>query len=130
MASETEARVESVIPILRVRDIQASVAYYRDALGFAKLWGAEPPYADFCAVGRDGSEIMLCEGGQGCSGTWLFVRVEDVTALHGAFQAGGAKIVHPPTNFSWGYEMSVEDPDGHTLRFASVHRDDIPFADR
>jgi predicted enzyme related to lactoylglutathione lyase len=130
MASEPKAEVEGVIPILRVKDIQTSVAYYSDALGFSKLWGAEPPYMDFCAVGRDRSEIMLCEGRQGCPGTWLFIRVNDVLALHGVYAGSGAKIVHPPTNFSWGFEMSVEDPDGHVLRFASVHRDDMPFADR
>jgi predicted enzyme related to lactoylglutathione lyase len=130
MGSEPAGKVEGVVPILRVRDIQASVAYYEGALGFSKLWGAEPPYGDFCAVGRDGWEIMLCEGGQGCPGTWLFLRVDDVLAMHEAIAAGGAKIVHPPTNFSWGFEMSVEDPDGHVLRFASMHREDLPFADR
>lgn len=73
---------------------------------------------------------MLCGGGQGHPGTWVFVRVDDVLALHAEFVRNGAKIEHPPTNFSWGYEMSVKDPDGHILRFASMHRDDLPFADR
>jgi hypothetical protein len=42
----------------------------------------------------------------------------------------GVKIKLPPTNFSWAYEMQVEDPDGHILRFGTDPKDEEPLADR
>ena len=72
-------------------------------------------------------EIYLCQGGQGQPGTWVWVGVEDVGALFREYKASGATIRRPPTNHCWAYEMIVEDPDGHVLRFGSAPRGDVPF---
>jgi len=34
-----------------------------------------------------------------------------------------------PTNFSWAYELRLEDPDGHILRFGTDPDSTKPFAD-
>jgi len=96
--------------------MQASVRYYVDVLGFHNaVWGSD----DFTCVFRDGAAIYLCEGGQGCAGTWAWIGVEDAQALFEEYQASGAKILKGPVNHPWALEIQVEDPDGHVLRFGS-----------
>jgi uncharacterized glyoxalase superfamily protein PhnB len=100
-----------------------SLRYYVDVLGFANAdWGGD----DFTLVTRDGAGIYLSEGDQGHPGTWVWVGVDDVAALYREYAASGATIREPPRNFPWAYEMKVEDPDGHILRFGSEPRDDLP----
>ncbi len=107
---------ECANPILRVADMARSVRYYVDVLGFRNAeWGTD----DFTCVSRDAAGIYLCRGAQGQPGTWVWIGVEDVESLFGEYRARGAVICHPPQNYSWAYEMRVEDPDGHVLRFGS-----------
>ena len=68
-------------------------------------------------MNRDCAGIYLCQGGQGRPGTWVWLGVEDVESLHEEYKASGAQIRHAPLNYPWAYEMKVEDPDGHILRF-------------
>ena len=37
-------------------------------------------------------------------------------------RARGARFQEAPTSYPWAYEMRVEDPDGHVLRFGSGPR--------
>jgi predicted enzyme related to lactoylglutathione lyase len=115
-ASQHRTRFECSAPILTVSDMAASVRYYVGVLGFTNAdWGT----GDFTCVRRDRAGIYLCRGGQGQPGTWVWIGVEDVVALHREYQASGAKVRHPPQNYPWALEMKVEDPDGHVLRFGS-----------
>ena len=115
--------IENTVPILCVRDIKTSVKYYEQILGFKEAdWGDT-----FTSVGRDGNGFYLCEGAQGCPGTWAWVGVHDVYVLYEEFREKGAKIVLPPTNYPHALEMRVEDPDGHVLRFGSGPLEDEPF---
>lgn len=117
-------RFENSTPILRVTDMAASVRYYVDVLGFRNAdWGND----DFTCVTRDSAGIYLCRGDQGQPGTWVWIGVEDVAVLHEEYKASGARIRHPPENYPWAYEMKVEDPDGHVLRFGSEPRGELPF---
>ena len=125
-ASSTSRRAsfERAEPILRVRDLAASVRYYADALGFTPAgWGT----ATFTAVSRDGAGLYLCEGEQGHAGTWAWLGVDDVAVLYEEYCRSGARILRPPRNYPWAYEMQVEDLDGHVLRIGSEPRGDIPF---
>jgi catechol 2,3-dioxygenase-like lactoylglutathione lyase family enzyme len=109
-------RFEGSTPILMVTDMAASVCYYADVLGFQNAaWGTD----DFTCVHRDRAGIYLCRGGQGRPGTWAWIGVEDVEALHQEYKASGATIRHVPQNYPWALEMKVEDPDRHVLRFGS-----------
>jgi predicted lactoylglutathione lyase len=109
------AIIENVTPILRVEDLAVSRRYYIETLGFTLEWDA----GTMISVSRDRRAIMLCERAQGQPGTWLWVGVEDADVLFAEYSAKGARIRNPPQNFSWAYEFSVEDPDGHVLRFGS-----------
>lgn len=120
--------IENITPILYVQDMSRSLAFYVDILGFKKAeWGDE----NFTSVGRDNSGLYLCNGGQGNPGTWIWIGFDgDVFSLHQQLISKGVTIKLPPTNFSWAYEMRVEDPDGHILRFGTDPNDKEPFADR
>jgi predicted enzyme related to lactoylglutathione lyase len=116
-------RFEHANPILSVRDLARSVAYYVGVLGFTNAdWGDD----DFTLVTRDTAGIYLCRGDQGKPGTWAWIGVEDVAALHDEYVASGAAIMEAPRSFPWAYEMKITDPDGHVLRFGSEPRTDIP----
>jgi len=123
-ANRARTRFEHADPILRVADMTRSLRYYTTVLGFTPAdWGTE----DFTSVNRDGAGIYLCQGDQGQPGTWVWVGVEDVAALHEEYVEAGALIRSAPVNYPWAYEMTVEDPDGHVLRFGSGPRTDIPL---
>ena len=106
---------ECVSPILRVASLARSLSYYVSVLGFRQEWGGD----DFACITRDNISIYLSEDDQGVPGTWVWIGVGDVSALHEEYTAKGATILHPPQNFPWALEMKVGDPDGHVLRFGS-----------
>jgi uncharacterized glyoxalase superfamily protein PhnB len=81
------------------------------------------------SVSRDGKPVMLCEGSQGQPGTWIWIGVEDIEPLFNDSAAKGVKARQPPTNYRWAYEMRIEDPDGHVLRFGSEPKLDRPFVE-
>ena len=116
---------EGVTPILRVRDILPSIEYYVRTLGFKVDW--QGPY--FASLSRGKCHIFLSQGDQGRSGGWVWIGVEDADALLEEYQRTGAKIRHPPTNYSWAYEMQVEDIDGNVLRLGSEPKQNVPFGE-
>ncbi|MCC7009730.1 MAG: VOC family protein [Acidobacteria bacterium] len=111
-----QTKFEHASPILRVDDMARSIRYYEEALGFTnEEWSGD----EFACVTRDGASIYLALGDQGHPGTWVWLGVGNVEALHREYQARGAFIVQPPEHFPWAVEMRVTDPDGHVLRFGS-----------
>ena len=121
-------RFECTIPILWVRDIQASLAFYEQTLGFTRDWGGDDASSIIASISRDDCHLMLFERGQGNPGTWAWVGVEDVQPLYELYRSRGAKIILPPSNFRWALEMRVEDPDSNVLRIGSESLPNVPFA--
>jgi catechol 2,3-dioxygenase-like lactoylglutathione lyase family enzyme len=113
-------------PILRVADLDASVRYYVDVLGFEEAWRSE---GVIVSVGRGPCHIFLSEGDQGNTGAWVWIGVGDAAALHREFVAKGAKVRQPPTNHPWALEIQVEDLDGNVLRFGSDPIEGQPFGE-
>jgi catechol 2,3-dioxygenase-like lactoylglutathione lyase family enzyme len=122
----TPARLEGACPILKVRNLQASIDFYVGVLGFKVNWHHPGVMA---GVSRDRAHVMLCEGDQGKPGTWVWFGVDDCAMLFEEYLPKGASIRLPPTNYPWSYEMHVEDPDGHVLRFGSEPKEDRPFSE-
>ena len=110
--------VECITPILRVESLPASIRYYVEVLGVGVEWGSEAG-SEMASVSRDGHSIMLCQGGQGQPGSWVWIGVDDIQPLFERYKRNGAKFRQAPLNRPWAYEMQVEDPDGHVLRFGS-----------
>jgi hypothetical protein len=68
---------------------------------------------------RDKVEIFFCLHGQGQSGAWHSVFVNDVDSLDEELKQRGAKIVMPVKDEPLAVrELHVEDPDGQTYRFS------------
>lgn len=115
-------KLEKTIPILYAADVNRSLAYYTDILGFEQKWEWENP-PTFGGVVKDDVEIFFCKEGQGHPGTWICLVVDDVDAYHQTLLAKGATILAPPESKPWNMrEMFVKDPDGHILRIG--HRID------
>ena len=115
-AGPVTVRFENSQPILRVEDMNASLRFYVDKLGFRSAdWGGD----DFTSVNRDSAGIYLCRGDQGRGGAWIWIGVEDAEKLHDELKVRGVAIRMPLTNHSWALEFQVEDPDGNVIRFSS-----------
>jgi predicted lactoylglutathione lyase len=120
-------RIENIQPILSVKDMSISRAFYKGILGFDEAdWGSD----NFTSFNRDKSGIYLCKEGQGCPGTWIWIGIDgNIFALYNELLEKGAKIRQPPVNYSWALEMHIEDPDGHILRFGTDPDYNEPFLD-
>lgn len=104
--------IENTIPILRVRNLAASLDYYERTLGFTTDWSSP----DFAGVTRDGCHIYLAQGDQGQPGAWLWVGLHDVDAMYEECRSRGANIRSEIVSHPWAREFQVEDPDGNVLR--------------
>jgi catechol 2,3-dioxygenase-like lactoylglutathione lyase family enzyme len=123
--NDAAVKFEGGNPIFRVRSLPASLDYYVRVLGF-KLDFETPGFA---SVSRGRFHLFLCEGDQGNPGSWVWIGVSDADALFEEYRASGANIRHPPTNYSWAFEMQVEDLDGNVLRLGSEPKPDQLFGE-
>jgi hypothetical protein len=121
----TNQPFEGVSPILPVKSLSASLDYYLHKLGFKMDW--QGPFV--ASVSRGRCHIFLSEGDQGNPGTWVWIGVNDAAALYDEYRSKGARIRHPPTNYTWAYEMQVEDLDGNVLRMGSDQKADQPVGE-
>ena len=127
MKDATQSNVDSIAPILLVRDIYASVDWYTDKLGFKveKIWG-EPP--SFAMANAGDCTIMLKQSQKGprdnaasLSGMWdAYIWVRDMKPVMEMLQSGGVAIHRGPEEAPYGCEeVEVRDPDGHLLCFGA-----------
>jgi predicted enzyme related to lactoylglutathione lyase len=119
-------RLTGISPVLLVTDLDRSVAYYRDRLGFeCELYG-EPP--DFATADRDGQTILLALARdaerlvphwQIVDKMWnVYIRVDDADAIYAELQKRGAEIDYTIYDAPHGFrEFGVQDPDGHDIAF-------------
>ena len=123
--AKPRAVFERATPILPVRQLETSIDFYVKVLAFDMDFIGP---GRFASVSRDRCHLFLSEGDQGNPRIWVWIGVDDVEALLEEFRAQGHQVVHPPTNYAWGYEIQVEDPDGNVLRIGSERRADRPDA--
>lgn len=107
-----------VTPVLRVSNAGASRDYHVKVLGFK----VDFDMGFFVSASRGRCCLFLSEGNQGHPESWVWIDGKDVDALYEEYKASGAKIRHPPTNYSWALEMQVEDLDRNILRLGSDPR--------
>ena len=109
-------------PILVVRDIEKSVAYYRDALGFSVdfSYGEPPSYA---GVYRGSVLVHLQAESQADrppGGSAVYLYVEDADRTHAELRERGARIEKEPQDYPYGLrDFDVRDLDGNRLVIAS-----------
>ena len=122
---------QKLTPNLLVANVERSLAFYVDTLGFER--GMTVPDASpfvFASVTSDPVEIFLNDAATavkeypafagkplGATGT-LYIEVEGVDALHDRIKST-VKIVMPiATQFYGMREFAIEDPDGYVITFA------------
>ena len=133
MAADVQpgANLLQAVPFLGVTDMERSVRFYIDGLGFGMKhqWIPEGKLR-WCWLTRGGASIMLQEYlpgrrpegalGQGVS---LSFQCEDAVALYHEFRSRGIAAAEPFVgNSMWVTVLS--DPDGYKLDFESVT--DVP----
>ena len=114
-------------PVLHVSDVEASLRFYMDQLGFTSSWRYDEDGRVFVAqVDRQGCALILSDHWPekiGKALMFISLNVEPATreattaaldALRAELEAKGA----PVKEGSWGYRILViDDPDGNQLFF-------------
>lgn len=121
-------------------DVERLLAHYVDVLSFDLVYRQpEAPPADFCILKLGDAQIMVAgtpdderTGGRnderlletivpriGRPGPIsVYIRVDDVDAVHDAAAGAGAEIIEPIWDAPWGLrQFSVADPDGNVTTF-------------
>ena len=129
----TQHQFHGIQPTLPVRDVAASVAYYRDVLGFEAdfLYGDPPTFGRVMKGDRTFGDPVYLRFSLAPSDMPIPTAGEvaihvghDVDGLFAAYQSLGVKTLHPPRSEPWGLrEFRVADPDGHILRFGGYLAD-------
>lgn len=120
--------LKSITPILFVRDVPASAAFFQEKLGFAIdfLHGAPPFYG---SVSRGGACLHLRFVGRPnfaelaareISLILATIEVSDVQTLFAEFSERGIECPQAPTRQPWGgTDFQVRDPDGNVISFVT-----------
>ena len=111
-----DTRVERINPYIDVKNISDSVRYYVDILGFDLYFES----SDFSIVERNGHQIHLTKSKGKIRPGRIWIGVEELSILFEQYRVNGAKITQPPKNYSWAYQMVVEDLDGNQLIIGSA----------
>lgn len=131
------SNLTGLTPYIEVFDMIASVAFYRDILGFDVLFAspevitAEGRFSHFVRLGRGHAQIMLNTAYDsnerpleriesrwaGCEHTQFYIDCDDVLGLHAEITGRGHDAA-APAQTGYGYlAFSLSDPDGHRLIF-------------
>ena len=111
-------------PVFHVADVEASLRFYIDRLGFTSPWRFDEGGKVFVAqVERQGSALILSSQWPAKIGKGLWFislnaepeeQIAELNALRLELEARGA----PVRDGSWGYRLLVvDDPDGNQLFF-------------
>jgi catechol 2,3-dioxygenase-like lactoylglutathione lyase family enzyme len=127
----TQARINAISPFFIVRDVPASIAFYRDRLGFDTTFqGPAPDDIFFGIVRRGGAQILLKAVGvepqpnptrdikQGIARWDAFVEAPDPDALAAEFASRDVEFVEPLEDTDDGLRgFAIKDADGYVLFF-------------
>jgi catechol 2,3-dioxygenase-like lactoylglutathione lyase family enzyme len=127
MSSNQTGKLLRIAPYFPVSDVERSVTFYEQTLGFRCEYSAGTPL-QFAICSRDGLAIMLrrvsapelITPNEKQGGTWdAFFWVNDANALHAEFNAKGVDVAYGPL-IQEAYQMkefAIRDCDGHVLGF-------------
>ncbi len=117
-------RLRTIMPSFTVNDIERSLAWYRDGLGFfvgerwedgGKLKGVQLK-AGACELGLTQDDFAKGRQREKGVGFRLWCNTtQDVDAIARRLRAFGGTIVEGPGNQWDGYSFTAQDPDGFKL---------------
>ena len=107
----------SAIPVFHVQDIESSVRFYTEVLGFAQGFR----YGTYVGLKLGECEIHICppgDVGPRTGGGNAYVICDEVDDYFSKVMAAGAKPKSKPTDRRYGMrDFVVFDPDGNQLSF-------------
>ena len=125
MEGRSLARITAISPQFLVDDLNRSIAYYRDRLGFTVDFIYESFYA---GVSRDGFSIHLKDAPKLEADRAhrkehehldAYIKVSGIRSLFDEFEAREATVLRPLEERPWAcLDFYVEDPDGYILCFS------------
>ncbi len=123
MDPEAEPKLTGAATVIPVTDFPASLAYYRNVLGFTVefLWGEPQSYACLC---RDEVSIHIVSANvakhqPGQTGVCIFVR--DADAMFEELSLKGAVVVSHPQTYDYGMrEFEITDLDRNRLIYGAA----------
>jgi catechol 2,3-dioxygenase-like lactoylglutathione lyase family enzyme len=123
----TRPRISGISPFFIVADVSASLAFYREMLGFEVTFQEPPQNPFFAIVSRDGAMIMVKSVGveplPNCerepAARWdAYLSVNDPDALAAEFSSRGVTFSAPLRDTQDGLRgFELEDADGYVLFF-------------
>lgn len=109
-----------VIPVLPVADIDATLNYYRDVLGYS----VEGRHQDasgqvvFGSVLCGQANLYLSKTNEPIVANHCYVFADEVDDLCATFKARGARIVDEPMDMPWGYrQFTLQDLNAHIFYY-------------
>jgi uncharacterized glyoxalase superfamily protein PhnB len=119
--------IRQIVPVFFTLNIPATLAFYKDKLGFECLgtWQDPPVYA---IIARDQQAIHFrcaeppTANPEKYANELLdaYIFIADVDALYAEFAVRGVEFVRLPNNMPWGCrEFVVKDCDGRLLAFGA-----------
>jgi len=118
--SDEQAMMVGSATVFVVADVTASLAYYRDVLGFEVTfeYGQPPSYACLCRdeVGLHLLAAAVTKRMPGHGGICIFVR--DVDQIYAELSRRGARLLNRPEDRDYRMrDFDVVDADGNQLTF-------------
>ena len=122
-------RLRSLSPALTVADVEASLEWYRDVVGFyvQEKWEHEGKVGGAALIAGLGPLLLVqddwAKGRDRVKGVGFRLHMttaHDVDELAAAIEQRGGKLESPPADTPWGARaFSLVDPDGYKITIAS-----------
>lgn len=114
--------VEKISAItIKVRDMRASVVFYKNILGLKTIYGGETaPFSSLCPKDANHTILNLEQGNPANNWGRIIFYVSDVDKFW-AYLKGKGYNPAKPRDAQWGERyFHLHDPDGHELSFAQA----------
>lgn len=125
----------AIVPVLRVTDVERSIAWYREILGFEPEPSPGEPPVESCVLRRDATELMLRRALSPApksrdSYEWdVYIRLagNELTALLDQARRRTPLVRGPELMSNGLVEFELEDPDGYRVCMAELLSDTRGF---
>src|SRR5262249_39706770 len=103
-------------PVFFVADLNRSIRFYVDTLGFETKWRTDDGAGKVCQVNHGECEIILCEDATRSDKARLFVELTADGLAELRREVAEQSV--PSRETWWGYgSLQIDDPDGNELLF-------------